>query len=997
MNVIDIKGRVVDENGKPVPGVTVAVKGTNKQTITNEKGEFTLAGVEATATLTFSSINMEPFSLNVSGQSEIIAKLKTKTSELDEVQIIAYGQTTKRFQTGNVSTVKAADIEKQPVQNPLLALQGRVPGLVVTQNSGVPGGGVTVRIQGRNSIRSGNDPLYIIDGVPYPSQLPTTGNDGVFGTSSNDGNGNPINGYGNPLNYINVSDIESIEVLKDADATAIYGSRAANGVILITTKKGKIGQMKLDVNLQKGWGKVANKWDMLNSRQYLDMRYEALKNDNIDLSAQSNTDANYYDLLAWDTTRYTDWQKTLIGKTSDYLNLSGSVSGGTNTMQYLISGNYHKETTVFPGDFNDQKGALHFNINGASPNEKFRLQFTGSYMVDNNHLLITDLTRAAVQTEPVAPDLYNADGSLNWAPNALGNSTWANPLVETLRKYKNVTTSIVGNTILSYQLFQGLDIRGSLGYTRLLTTDFQALPLNYTSPENRATGLRGAVYGDRDLNSWIFEPQIVYKKSISRGKLDLVTGGTIQENNSEAGSVVGIGFNSDEVLENKTSATQLFPGGQYIVKYKYSALFGRFTFNWADKYIINSTWRRDGTSRFGTSSQFHNFGSIGGAWIFTEESWIKKQKAFSFGKLRVSYGTTGSDQIEDYSFLSLYNFWSAPGLPYQNSIGTYPNGIPNPYLEWEETKKLQTGVDLGFWSDRVIVNITHSRNRSSNQLLPFALPSTAGYTYLNRNFPATVQNTTWEFYASSSNLKTKTLEWATTVNLTIPKNKLVAFPDIETSSYSTGFGGVIIDQPIGIIKTLHSLGVDPSTGKFHYADKKGNSTSSPLFPDDYTVLMKTLPRFYGGIQNSISYKGLELDFLFQFVKQLGTNYSFNSLARLPGQFSAGTSNQPVTVMDRWQKPGDLAQVGYFTTGYNGYMTSDESYVDASYVRLKNVSLSYELPAKWLQAVKMKTCKVSLQGQNVYTLTKWKGLDPETQSIYSLPPLRVLTFGLKVGL
>jgi TonB-dependent starch-binding outer membrane protein SusC len=329
-----------------------------------------------------------------------------------------------------------------------LALQGRVPGLLITQTNGLPGGGVTVRIQGQNSINFGNDPLYIIDGVPYFSQLPATGVDGILGTSG--GMAGAISS-GNPLSYINPGDIESIEVLKDADVTAIYGSRAANGAILITTKKGKAGQSKLNLNVQTGLGQVGHKLKMLNVRQYLDMRYEALQNDGINLATVSNTNSNYYDLKVWDTSRYTDWQEALIGGTARNTNLNVGMSGGTTNLQYLISGTYHKETTVFPGNFNDQKGSLHFNINSSLLNQKLRMQISGTYMLDYNRLLSTDLTQMAVQTEPVAPVLYT-DGSLNWALNALGNSTWVNPLAELVRKYKNKTRSLVGNVVFSYQI-----------------------------------------------------------------------------------------------------------------------------------------------------------------------------------------------------------------------------------------------------------------------------------------------------------------------------------------------------------------------------------------------------------------------------------------------------------------------------------------------------------------------------------------------------------------
>jgi len=338
------------------------------------------------------------------------------------VQVIAYGTTTRRLSTGDVSTVRAADIEKQPVSNPLLALQGRIPGLQITQASGLAGSGVKVRIQGQNSIGFGSDPLYIVDGVPFASQLlPTINN--ILGES---GKVNNIpSGTGNPLSFINSSDIESIDILKDADATAIYGSRGANGVILITTKKGKAGQTKVDVNIQRGYGQVTRRLDLLNTQQYLQMRREAFTNDGLAIPTTTTVPASdNYDLTFWDQNKSTDWQKVLIGGTARYTDIHGSVSGGNKNITALIGAAYKKETTVFPGDFADQKGSLHVMINNVSENQKFKISLSGNYLIDNNELPGRDLTSAALSLPPNAPSLYNSDGSLNWATDASGSTTW---------------------------------------------------------------------------------------------------------------------------------------------------------------------------------------------------------------------------------------------------------------------------------------------------------------------------------------------------------------------------------------------------------------------------------------------------------------------------------------------------------------------------------------------------------------------------------------------
>ncbi|WP_431213590.1 SusC/RagA family TonB-linked outer membrane protein [Puia sp. P3] len=867
-----------------------------------------------------------------------------------------------------------------------------MPGLFIAQSNGIAGGGITVHVQGQNSIANGSDPLYVIDGVPLVSQLPTTGLDNVLGSSSGGG------GIGNPLSYINPADIESIEVLKDADATSIYGSRAANGAILITTKKGKAGKAKLDLNVQQGWGKVTRSLKMMNTQQYLMMRHEAFNNDSL------TPDVGDYDINGtWDTTRYTNWQKALIGNSAQYTNINSSISGGTNALQYLVGGTYHRETTVFPlpGNFADQKGSVHLSLSSASSDQKFHLQLTSNYLIDNNQLPNYDLTASAVQLEPDAPMVYNPDGTLNWALNSSGTSTWVNPLQNRYNSYTNKTTNFINNLILKYTILPGLEIRSSQGYTVTETTDYTPFPLIAVAPDQQPNSQRGAGYGSRNLNSWIIEPQLTYNREIGNGRLSGLLGTTIHQNNSKANSLIALGFNNDATLEDISQATEIFSNSSSITQYKYNALFGRLNYNWQNKYLLDLTARRDGSSRFGSKNQFHNFGSAGAAWIFSQEGFMKNILILSFGKLRASYGTTGNDQIPDYQYISLYGspYFGGAGLPYQNVPALYPQGLPNPYLEWENTRKLQGGIDLGFIKDRILINVTYGQNRSSNQLLGYKLPSITGYGSIIRNFPATVQNTSWELSMQSTNVKSSSFTWTSSFNLTIPRNKLIAFPDLATSSYGSNLR---IGQPIGIRKASHYLGVDPLTGIYQFADKHGAATFSPTYPDDYTALINTLPKFYGGFQNHFAYKGFQIDFMFQFVKQIGALVMFNNWSVPPGSFNDAASNQPVRYLDRWQKPGDLAAIAKYTVNkyaddVNYAVGSDAAFGDASYIRLKNLSIAWELPSSWIKSAHLQNCQLYIRGQNLWTITNYQGLDPENQTILSLPPLRVWTAGIYLSL
>ncbi|WP_159451613.1 SusC/RagA family TonB-linked outer membrane protein [Pedobacter africanus] len=989
-NLIDITGRVVDEKGAPLPGATVKVKDGKGAAMTDAQGRFLIENVKDDAVLVISYTGYVTKELPAKQNMGSITLLLSE-NPLDQVQIIAYGTQTKRLSVGNVTMITAKEIEQQPVQNPLFALQGRVPGLVVTQSTGLANGAFKVRIQGQNSIGRGSDPLIVVDGVPLAFELLGSNMDSFDPLNG----GSPLNPVNSPINFINPSDIESISILKDADATAIYGSRAANGALLITTKKGKPGKIKIDVGVQQGWGRVGHEVEMLNTRQYLEMRYEGIKNDGLNINDFPN-----YDLRVWDTTRYTNWQKELIGGTAQYSNINASVSGGTEYVQYLVGATFNKSGTVFPGDFASKTGNLHFNLNTSSANQRFKFSLTGSYAVNGNGVPGTDLTKAALFLAPNAPPLYNEDGTLNWAPNASGSSTFDNPLTETAyRAYEHAVKSLNSNAQVGYVILPGLTVKGSFGYNNIQGNSFLSTSAERYPPEDRTSDQRYSSFNNLGSFSWIAEPQLTYAKLIGKIAIDALAGGTFQKNKAEQNFTQAYGFTSDLLVKSIRSATNVRAGYDNTI-YQYSAVFGRLNATYDQKYVINLNIRRDGSSRFGENNLFHNFWSAGAGWIFTEEKIIGNVLPFlSFGKLRASYGTTGSDQIGNYQYLNNY-YTPQSRLPYQNSAVLASSGLNNPNLQWEETRKMQSGLDLGAFKGRVLLNLTYARNRSSNQLIQYLLPSVTGSYSLLQNFPATVQNTSWEFSLVTNTVKTKDFAWTINANLTIPRNKLIAFPGIEESSYAKGLDGVIIGQPLGARPYARFLGIDPNSGYYSIANE--NNQPVGLSQDaDRNILISTQPRFYGGIGNTLNYKGFSLDLLFQFVRQKGPRELFfwNGSDNLPGAFVTQYSNQPVTVLNRWQKPGDNNLIQRFATGGILPVTETDAWFsyDASYIRLKNVSLSWQIPEKWLKSARIQNAGIYFRGQNLATITNYTGLDPETQNSTTLPPLQMWTVGFTVGL
>lgn len=957
-----IKGNVSSASTSiPLVGVTIKVKNTNKTSATDVLGNYQIQANEGDI-LVFSFVGYDSFEFKVSKQDQINASLNPSTNQLEEVILNAgYYETSKRLATGSIAKISAAEIERQPVGNPLQAMQGRMAGVYIEQTSGIPGTAMNVLIRGRNSIDSGNDPLYLIDGIPF--------------TAESFSSGSALNAL-SPLNLINPSDIETIEVLKDADATAIYGSRGANGVILITTKKGTAGKTQIQATASTGFSKVSRMMKMMNTAQYLEMRNEALSNDGIAPLA-SHHDVNG----TWDQTRYTDWQKELIGGTANYSNGQLSLRAGDKQTQLLLSGNYHKQTTIFSKDQNTERSSMHFSASHKSPNERFKASVSSIFSSDNSTIFNGDLTNVALSLAPNAPALFKENGSLNWE-----NSTWINPL-------RNFELSVGGqNRVLNtsaameYSIFDDLMFRTNFGFTDIRSNENIQKPSTFDDPALNYTADRATLSTNHTtIRSWIIEPQLHWTKAFGFGKIALLSGLTFQAEERTTTFMRGTGFASDALIGNIKAANQITVNKNDYSEYRYQALFGRLNYNFKNKYLINFTGRRDGSSRFGPNKRYANFASIGAAWIFSEEAFFENNLSFlSTGKLRGSYGTSGNDQIGDYEYLNVYE---ATGK-YNNLSSLGPISLYNPDFGWEVNKKLEGTLDLGFIQDRIFLSATYYQNRSSNQLIKYPLAATTGFQSIRKNLDAKVQNIGFEFELNTVNVESRAFNWTSSLNLTFTRNKLLEFPNIETSSYAKDY---IVGHPLDISKRYQFIGLNPEKGVWEVRDFNNDGK---IDDDDKQIIVPRGPRYYGGLNNRLQYKKWELNFLFQFVNH--TKENFRTMYNLPG-----INNQPARLLEnRWKKPGDHADIQRFTIGYNtdavygyiNYASSDAAIGDASYIRLKNIELSYEIP---FLNNRMKN-RIFIQGQNVFTLTNYFGLDPEIANL-KLPTLRTLTAGIQITL
>lgn len=970
--ITTVSGRVTDHIGQPMPGVTVAIKGTLAGTTTGADGRYTLKGVSSNAVLSFSFIGFKTREIPLNGQSRLDMQMEEDITTLSEVTVNAgYYSVKDRERTGSIARITAKELEDQPVSNVLSSVQGRMAGVNITQNSGMPGGGFNIQIRGINSLRSeGNYPMYIVDGVPVSANAGSVLSGVTF----------PSNGEINPLNAINPNDIESIEILKDADATAIYGSRGANGVILITTKKGKAaGKTAFSVNSSYGVSRVTGRMKMMNTQQYLDMRRQGYAND-----GKTTYPARAYDVNGtWDQNRYTDWQDELIGRTAENKTIQLSLSGGSEQTRFLISGSHNEQTTVLGKGFRYKTDNLSASLNHRSADNKFTLNASGLFSDQSNNLVQTDITKQSLLLSPNAPALYNEDGSLNWE-----NNTFTNPVAAYNSTYWYDSKTFNININLGYELLPSLYVRVNGGLSYQSFEDMLLYPSTMYNPSYGITPASSTAYKSQNQRySYLFEPQLNYKYRAGDHQIDLLVGSTYQQTRNTEMRVLGYGFESNALITNLSAANNVWVDSDGLTEYRYAALFGRINYQYKNRYIFNLTGRRDGSSRFGPDKRFADFGAVGAAWLFSEEPFIKGRWGFlSSGKLRGSYGVTGSDLIGDYQYLDTYTV-SSTG--YGGSTSLYPSRLYNPYFSWEKTTKLEVALELGLLKDRMQLSMAWYRNRSGNQLVGIPLPGTTGFSSIQANLPATVENTGLEFELNVTPVKTESFQWNSSFNISFPENKLVSFPGLEGSTYANQY---VVGYPTSIVKVYNYEGIDQNTGLYQFTDynNDGNITS----PDDNRVIKNIGVRFFGGWNNRMAYRNLEFSFLFQFVSQNQWNY--NSLTPTPGT----KYNQPVEVLNVWSatNPGGLYMP--YSSGANsqkgllhGYlMNSTRAVSDASYIRLKNVQLGYRLPvSKYIQDI-----RVYVQGQNLWTITNYFGIDPEFVTIGFLPPLKTWSFGLQLN-
>ncbi|KUJ56240.1 MULTISPECIES: SusC/RagA family TonB-linked outer membrane protein [Chryseobacterium] len=975
----NVKGIVTENlNNKPLSGVSVFQEGSDVVTMSSSSGVYNVQVSGENPVLVFRHPDYPDRKIPIGNRVSVDVSLDKdngKEKQIEEVILNAgYYKVAERESTGSISRITAKEIENQPVNNVLQSAQGRMAGVSITQNSGVPGGGYDIQIRGRNSLRNknnseidGNQPLYVIDGIPFGSEMSSQYSASVLP-------GRSIN----PLNSINPDDIEKMEILKDADATAIYGSRGANGVMLVTTKKGRSGKVGLNFNTSYGFSSIISNLKLMDTEQYLSMRKQAFANNNITAYPATAYDVNG----TWDQSRHTDWPKSLLGNLASFSNTQLSVNGGSETTSFLLSMGHSEQTTVFEKDFKYKSSNLSSQISHRSKDQKFNLNISNTFSIQNNDVVRADLTRQAYNLAPNAPALYNGDGSLNWQ-----NNTFNNPVASFNATYGNENKQFLNSINLQYSLFKDFSIKLNGGLNYQIFEELSLQPNTMYNPafaSGQSSATSRASKSDQSRLSFIIEPQANWSHTFGNHQIDVLAGGTFQRETSDQNSLTGIGFESNIFIENIGAAKTKIIGDELSTEYRYAALFGRFNYQFKKRYILNVTGRRDGSSRFGTNKKFANFGAVGAAWLFSEEQFLKESSWLSFGKVRGSFGTAGSDNIGDYQYIDTYTVSSTN--PYNNVNGLIPSRLYNPDYSWEKTTKLEAAIELGLFRNRVNLTTAWYRNRSTNQLIGYQLPSVAGFTSVLSNLNAEVENTGLEIELSGKPLNGK-LKWETGVNLTFPKNRLISFPGLEGSTYANQF---MIGYSTSIIKLYQLEGLNSQTGAYVFTDYNGDGKISS--PQDNRVVEDLTVKYFGGWNNSLTFQNWNLSFLFQFVNQKNRNY--NNAMPVPGSMN----NQPIQVLDVWSPGNPNGSYMPYTSLSNPlhslFQSSTASVSDASYIRLKNVQLSYAIP---LKDSAFKSIRIYFQGQNLLTFTKYFGVDPEFSAMGFLPPLKTCSFGLQLSL
>ncbi len=928
-----ISGVVSDNNGMPLPGANVVEKGTSNGTQTDFDGKFSLT-VAPGAVLAVTYLGFKPLEVPVNDQSNLTITMVEDSEQLSEVVVVAYGEQNRETLTSNVSSVKAEEIENLPVASSDQLLQGRAPGVFVSTNSGDPGGGVFVRVRGSSSISGSSDPLYVVDGIPIQS-----GN-----LSQNDVGGATVS----PIADINPADIESIDILKDASATAIYGSRAANGVVLITTKKGTRDKAVVSIGVYGGVQSYVKKPSLVTGQQF-----ETLMNE----SARNNGRPEPYADPA--NAVNTNWNDLVVNDGAPIRNIDLSVKGGGEKARYFVSANnYSQEGLIKNSGFERFSGRVNMDFR---VNSKLNMGTSMLYSRSNRDIVPNSDNIAGAfagsHFYPSNMEVLDADGNYNRIP------TIDHPLA-TINDVdiQMETGRFLGTVFAEYTFLPGLRLKSSFSadYTNNRETEYL----------NTNTNAGSAVQGSADLYTlddynWIQENVLSYQFNLEKNAFNILVGNSVQKSIRRYGFSSGTGFPTNDFRQISSAA--ILDASSGSTSYGLASIFSRVNYNFDQKYLVTLNLRGDASSRFGKDNRWGIFPAVGLGWVISKEKFLQDVKFLNNLKFMVGYGITGNQSgITDFNSVGLWE-----GAAYTSEPGVRPLQLENPSLKWETTKQTDISMDMTMFDNRVNFTAGYYYKKTEDLLLEVPVPTTSGFESVIQNSGA-IQNQGVEIGLGVEVFPTDNdLTWYINGNISGNRNKILDLA-APFNVYNRDLFRYEEGAPMYSYYMHKQLGVDPQTGDAIFEDYDGDgefSTSS-----DRYIVGDANPDFFGGLTNTLKYKGIDLSFFWQFSygnEQLNFTRFF-----MEHGGSRGT-NYTTSQLARWQQPGDITDVPRMSAAnYASDLRPSRFVEDGSYLRLKNISLGYTLPSSITESLKMSTARVYVSGQNIVTITNYSGLDPE---------------------
>ncbi|MFD2584432.1 SusC/RagA family TonB-linked outer membrane protein [Pedobacter vanadiisoli] len=963
-----LAGTVIDSLTKqPLPGVVVRIKGVTHVVSTDGDGKFVfVTGQKLPYTLILSSVGYETKEIVV-GTSPVTIRLKEVNSQLNDVVVVGYGTQTRKSLTGSVSTIAVDEVRAKPTATFAEQLQGKAPGLQVSTSTGVPGDGMFIRIRGTTSINASNDPLYVIDGVYV--------NSGSLQKITTQGQAN------NPLSDISPDDIESVTVLKDADATAIYGARAANGVIVITTKRGKYNTApKVSLSAYVGVAKAPKLWDLVTGPQHAELINEFYRNSNADaiaIAAANGTPlVTTYRFqpfraltdnptaspaprgLPQDQNTYDRLSKAF--RTGLLQNYDISVSGGNDKTTYYIGGGLNKqEATLKTNDF--RRGSFKLNLD----------QKINDYVKigTSNILTQTYRTNARVGDGPQGGILQSALHTPTYLPEFNADGTpgkWAGfDNLDVLLNNTNMNST--SNRLIS-NLYGEVSITKDLTFKTSWSVDYnQYKEFQYwNSLTNLGIANKNLGTSSESNNTiWTNEQTLNYNHVTGKHTFGALIGNSLQGSISNQTLAQGTNFPNDSFQQIASAANTTSSASE--TQYRLSSFFARLNYNYGGKYYVVFSIRADGSSRFGANHQWGYFPSAGLAWRVKQENFLKDVAVISDLKLRGSIGVTGNQNgINDFASRGL---WGA-GANYQNNPGTSPSQLANPDLKWESTRQANIGFDVNFFKDRLTLSGDIYDKYTSNLLLNLPLASSKGFSSILTN-AGEMSNKGLELNISSVNLD-GAFKWSTNFNISRNINKIEKLPTPVVAAYAAE--RMVQGLSMYTFFVYNQLYVDPQTGNAVYEDADHNGV---INANDIVPVGNALPKFNGGLTNNLSYKGFDLSVFFNFV--YGNKvYNNNNYFLEGGGTRDANRAMDIYQLDRWQKPGDITNMPRLTAYGQNYTLSPTSrnIEDGSFLRLSNVTLGYNLPKDFIKKARMNSVRIYASGSNLWLWTKYKGPDPE---------------------